>query len=262
MTTDQERPRKADREDPRAVHQRIAADLRDEILTGELPRDSKLPSTGVLIRRFDASNATVQKAMGLLKEEHLVTSRAGASTTVTAKPRQVMVPSAYSTPAAPGEPYRWISEAEGQGYRAASELLSVGTVEAPREVAAAFGVEAGEPVARRVQILSLDDQSAELVYSYYPLAIAEGTPLLEPQKIRGGTPALLAEMGHLPAPGGTVDRIAACIPTQVQFVALQLPGELVPVLRTLRVVRSTKGVIIEVTVMVKAGHLYEVQYSF
>ncbi|MER5638183.1 GntR family transcriptional regulator [Kitasatospora sp. NPDC002227] len=262
MTTDQGRPRKADREDPRAVHQRIAADLRDEILSGELPREARLPSTAVLIDRFGASNASVQKAVNLLKDEHLVTSRAGASTTVTYRPRRIMVPAAYSAPAAPGETYRWISEAEGQGYRATIELLSVGKVAAPREVAAAFGIEAGELVARRAQILRLDDQPAELVHSHYPLAIAEGTPLLEFRKIRGGTPALLAAMGHTPAPDGTVDRISACIPTQEQFVALHLPGELVPVLRTFRVVRSTKDVIIEVTVMAKAGHLYELQYTF
>lgn len=251
-----------DREDPRAVHQRIAADLRDEILTGELPRDKKLPSTGALVERFEASNASIQKAVGLLKAENLVTSRAGASITVSARPRQTMVPAAYSAPAAPGEAYRWISEAEGQGYRATSELLSVGTVPAPQEVATAFDIRQGAPVARRRQILHLDDQPAELVNSYYSLAIAEGTPLLEPRKIRGGTPALLAKMGHQPAPDGTIDRIAACIPTQEQFVALQLPGELVPVLRTFRVVRSTEGVVIEVTVMVKAGHLYELQYTF
>ncbi|MDH6145940.1 hypothetical protein P3T35_008002 [Kitasatospora sp. GP30] len=32
---EQGRIRKADREDPRAIHQRIAADLGDEILSGE-----------------------------------------------------------------------------------------------------------------------------------------------------------------------------------------------------------------------------------
>lgn len=40
-----------------------------------------------------------------------------------------------------------------------------------------------------------------------------------------------------------------------------LPGDL-PVLRTLRVVFSDDGRPIEATVMVKAGHLYEVQYEF
>ncbi|MBZ4322302.1 GntR family transcriptional regulator [Streptomyces sp. SCA2-4] len=47
--------------------------------------------------------------------------------------------------------------------------------------------------------------------------------------------------------------------TTEEFVALELPGE-APVLRTFRVVRSDHGRAIETTVMIKAGHLYELEY--
>lgn len=59
----------------------------------------------------------------------------------------------------------------------------------------------------------------------------------------------------------TVDRVSARVPTQEQYEALQLPSDL-PVLRTLRVVYSDDDKPIEVTVMAKAGHLYELQYEF
>ncbi|TWG03628.1 UTRA domain-containing protein [Streptomyces brevispora] len=49
--------------------------------------------------------------------------------------------------------------------------------------------------------------------------------------------------------------------SQEQYQALLLPGGL-PVLRTLRVVYSEAERPIEATVMVKAGHLYELQYEF
>lgn len=42
---------------------------------------------------------------------------------------------------------------------------------------------------------------------------------------------------------------------------MNLPSDL-PVLRTLRVVYSDDQRPVEVTVMVKAGHLYELQYEF
>lgn len=42
---------------------------------------------------------------------------------------------------------------------------------------------------------------------------------------------------------------------------MNLPSDL-PVLRTLRVVYSDEQRPIEATVMVKAGHLYELQYEF
>ncbi len=59
----------------------------------------------------------------------------------------------------------------------------------------------------------------------------------------------------------SVDRVSARVATQEQYRLLRLPGDL-PVLRTLRVVFSDDERPIEATVMVKAGHLYEVQYEF
>ncbi|MFI2521980.1 UTRA domain-containing protein, partial [Streptomyces sp. NPDC018967] len=100
---------------------------------------------------------------------------------------------------------------------------------------------------------------AALVKSYYPLAIAQGTAITDHRKIRGGTPALLAELGF--PPRLSVDRVSARIPTQEQHQALSLPSDL-PVLRTLRVVYSDDDRPIEATVMVKAGHLHELQYEF
>ncbi|MGV9388970.1 GntR family transcriptional regulator, partial [Streptomyces olivaceus] len=45
--------------DRRSLHERIAADLRDDIMSGELAPGASLPSTARLKERFDASNATV-----------------------------------------------------------------------------------------------------------------------------------------------------------------------------------------------------------
>lgn len=63
--------------DRRSLHERIAADLRDDIMSGELAPGASLPSTARLKERFDASNATVQKALHLLKEESLVVGMTG-----------------------------------------------------------------------------------------------------------------------------------------------------------------------------------------
>lgn len=53
----------------------------------------------------------------------------------------------------------------------------------------------------------------------------------------------------------------AILPTPEQVKALRMPGKL-PALRTLRVVYSNDDRIIEVTEMVKASHLYAVEYEF
>ncbi|MEU0695740.1 GntR family transcriptional regulator [Streptomyces niveus] len=246
-------------DDRRALHERIAADLRDEIMSGDLAPGGKVPSTVQLKARFDASSATVQKALQLLKEEGLVVGRAGAAVTVRDHRQRTMRPAAYMAPAKFGEPYRWLTEAAKHGTRAEIRLLEVSEVVPPADVAACLGIEDGGTAVRRRQILSIDDEPAELVASYYPSAIAHGTPITERRKIQGGTPVLLADLGF--PPRLSVDRVSARVPTQEQSTALRLPGNL-PVLRTLRVVYTDHERPIEATVMVKAGHLYELQYEF
>ncbi|MET7362624.1 GntR family transcriptional regulator [Streptomyces sp. NPDC005562] len=247
------------RADRRSLHERIAADLRDEIMSGDLAPSAKLPSTIQLKERFDASNATIQKALQLLKDEQLVIGRAGAAVTVREHRQRTLRPASYMAPAPTGAPYRWLTEATKLGARARSTLLEVAEVRPPDDVAAALGLTEGEAALLRHQILVIDDEPAELVKSYYPLGIAEGTAIMGGRKIKGGTPALLTELGF--PPRLSVDRVSARIPTQDQFQALNLPSDL-PVLRTLRVVYSDGDRPIEATVMVKAGHLYELQYEF
>ncbi|WP_330295916.1 GntR family transcriptional regulator [Streptomyces sp. NBC_00503] len=245
--------------DPRALHARIAADLRDEIMSGALPPGGKLPSTAQLKIRFDASNATIQKAVQLLKDEGLAVGRAGAAVTVRENRQRTVRPAGSLAPAAAGAAYPWLAEAAGPRSVGLSHLLAVEEVPAVGDTAAALGLPEGSPAVCRRQLISIDGEPAELVSSYYPLDIARGTALALSRRIRGGTPGLLSELGF--PPRSSVDRISARVATQEQYAALRLPGDL-PVLRTLRTVYGDGGRPIEVTVMVKAGHLYELQYEF
>ncbi|GAA1932353.1 GntR family transcriptional regulator [Streptomyces sodiiphilus] len=245
--------------DRRSLHERIAADLRDEIMSGDLAPGASLPSTAQLKERFAASNATVQKALKILKDEGLVVGRAGAAVTVRKHRVRTMSPAAYMAPNAPGEPYRWLTEAERRGVRAASRLLTVTEAEPPADVAQAMRLPPGERALLRRQLLLFEDEPVELVASYYPLEIARGSAMMEHRRIKGGTPTLLARLGH--PPRVSVDTVSARVPTQEQYTALRLPSNL-PVLRTLRVVYGDGDRPIEVTVMAKAGHLYELRYEF
>lgn len=249
----------AEHRDHRSLHERIAADLRDEIMSGDLAPGAKVPSTVRLKERFDASSATIQKALQLLKDEGLVVGRAGAAVTVREHRQRTMRPAAYMAPVGSGERFRWLTEAEKHGGPARSRLLDVAEVVPPADVRGLLGLADDETAVLRRQILTIADEPVELVASYYPVDIARGTAVAENRKIRGGTPTLLAEMGF--PPRVSVDRVSARIPTQEQAAALELPGNL-PVLRTLRVVYTDGERPIEVTVMVKAGHLYELQYEF
>ncbi|WP_328298129.1 GntR family transcriptional regulator [Streptomyces sp. NBC_00435] len=245
--------------DPRPLHARIAADLRDEIMSGDLPPGSKLPSTTLLKSRFDASNATIQKAVQLLKDEGLAVGRAGAAVTVRANRQRTVRPAGSLTPAVAGAAYPWLAEVSEQAGEAHSTLLTVEELPVLGDVAAALGLSEGSPAVCRRQLITVDGEPAELVSSYYPPDLARGTALAEPRRIRGGTPTLLTELGF--PPRRSTDRLSARVATQEQYTALRLPGDL-PVLRTLRTVYADDDLPVEVTVMVKAGHLYELQYEF
>lgn len=245
--------------DRRPLHERIAADLRDEIMSGDLPPGASFPSTAQLKDRFDASNATVQKALQVLKDEGLAVGRAGASVTVREHRQETIRPADTGNPVPPGEQYSWLTVATRKSKRGSIELREVAEVQPPADVAEALRIGPDGTAVMRCQILSYDDVPVELVKSYYPVELARGTAMTERRKIRGGTPSLLAEMGY--PPRHTVDKVSARVPTQEQFEALKLPTDL-PVLRTFRVVYSDDNRPIEVTVMAKAGHLYELQYEF
>ncbi|MEC3997438.1 GntR family transcriptional regulator [Actinacidiphila sp. DG2A-62] len=213
--------------DRRPLHERIAADLRDEIMSGDLAPGSSLPSTQQLKNRFDAASATVQKALQLLKSEQLVVGRAGSAVTVRPHRQETVRPAAFSQPVAPGGPSPLVAEAVARGRSAVVRLLEVGEVRPPADVAAALRLHGDDTAVMRHQLLLHDGEPVELGYP----------------------------------PRRTVDLVSARVPTQEQYEALRLPGNL-PVLRTLRVVHSDDDLPVEATVMAKAGHLHELRYDF
>ncbi|MER5779418.1 GntR family transcriptional regulator [Streptomyces sp. NPDC002039] len=245
--------------DHRPLHVRIAADLRDEIMSGAIAPGGKLPSTARLKDRFDASNATIQKAVQLLKDEGLAVGRAGAAVTVRENRQRTVRPALSLAKADDGAAYPWLATVAERPSVARSTLLGVEETPVTGDIAEALALPEGALAVCRRQLISVDGEPAELVTSHYPTDIARGTALADQRRVRGGTPTLLAALGFPPC--RSVDRVSARVATQEQYAALRLPGDL-PVLRTLRTVYGAGDRPVEVTVMVKAGHLYELQYEF
>jgi GntR family transcriptional regulator len=235
--------------------QQIASDLRAAILAGDLQPGDRVPSTDALIRRYGVTNQTVQRALGILKAERFIEGQKGRGVFVTGRRPVVIHASHYPSPAP--LTYPWISENTGPGRSASVELRFVGEVPAPAQVAAALGVQREAMVVSRHELLLLDGEPAELVWHYYRADVARGTRLAENRKIRGGTPVALAELGY--PLRDAVDQVQARLATIDEFTALRLPEDM-PVLRQFRVVYTDGNRPIEVTVMVKAGHLYELHY--
>lgn len=64
------------------LYRQVVQALKQEIVTGVYPVDSRLPPENVLQKRFDVSRHTVREALRELREAGLVASRQGHGTTV------------------------------------------------------------------------------------------------------------------------------------------------------------------------------------
>lgn len=149
----------------------------------------------------------------------------------------------YLTPQAVGVGDAWGAEAAAQGRTGTSRILDAGRRLATPEVRAWFG---SETAVLRRRLALLDGEPVEVVESWYPTAVADGTPLAETKKIPGGTPAFLAERGLVahrveeyvsaPRAGHEVE----------EWLDLPLGDR---VLRLVRLSRTVSGELFEVSVM-------------
>ncbi|WP_433515212.1 GntR family transcriptional regulator [Nonomuraea sp. CA-143628] len=228
--------------DSRPRHQQIAAELRAEIMSGDLKAGEQLPSTPHLVARFAAANATIQRALQALKDEGFVRGHAGKGVFVRDRQPLVVNASTYMSP-----------DPRGYSY----ELLKVGQVAPPSDVAAAFATSSEDLVVMRHRLLLHDGAPVELSWSYYPVSIAAGSPLASRGRIRGGAPQALADLGF--PQRHFIDRLSVRQPTEAEVQGLDLPPD-VPVFRQFRVVYSDGERPIEVSVLIKGGHLYELAY--
>src|SRR5262249_8787812 len=73
--------------DPRPMYQQLAAEIRDQIQTGELKPGEQLPTEAKFAERYDVSRNTIRLAIDVLRNEGLITSSQGRGNFVRAEPR-------------------------------------------------------------------------------------------------------------------------------------------------------------------------------
>ncbi|PJN00820.1 GntR family transcriptional regulator [Streptomyces sp. CB01201] len=243
--------------DNRPLAERIAAEIRKQIMSGDWEPGRRVPKNKDLREQFNTSNVTVQRALQILKDEQFLDGQPGVGVFVRSKPAQTIIPASYMPPSQPGQPYRWLTEAAKREQVGKYRMLEVGEVAPPVEVARALGLPDGGTAMRRYRIGFLDGQPAELVDSYYPMDLAQGTRLADRRLIPGGSPAVLDELGY---PTRSQDDAVGTRPaTTDEYVHLEVPRD-VPVLEIFRIVYSDDQRPIEVSILVKPGHRFKMGY--
>lgn len=245
-------------QDHRPPYVRVADALRTAITRGDLPAGARIPSLRELMERYNVSNATAQHAVKILKSEGLLESQVGSGTRVRRPRPMIGVSASYLAPPE-GEPWPlWRDEAAKLGMKGAERLGKVRKIKAPDSVAHSLQLEPGAEVVLRPRVMLLDDEPVQLVDSYYPADLADGTPLAQATKIRGGAPSVLAQLGHKPAE--SAESITAGMPNPDEDKALGgLPAG-VPVLRVVRTVTDTEGRPVEVCVMTMDASRHRLEY--
>ncbi|MFC7387174.1 GntR family transcriptional regulator [Sphaerisporangium rhizosphaerae] len=228
--------RKSDKRPPQL---KIAADLRAKIMSGDLEPGAKLPSTAELAETYSAAPATAHNATKLLQAEGFAYGQAGKGVFVRDRRPFLVRTAAYFEPAERGVTYK---------------LLDVAEVEAPKDVAAELGE---DHAVLRHRLTLRDEEPVEVSWSYYPLSLVAGSALARRGRVPGGAPAVLAKLGH--PEREFADRLSVRPPTVKEAEMLELP-EGIPVFRRFRVVYSDDARPVEVSILIKGGHLYELMY--
>lgn len=103
----------------------------------------------------------------------------------------------YLSPRQAGQADAWTDQTAEAGRVGTQDLRQVEALVPPAEVAEALRLAPGEAAILRSRIMRLDGTPIEFADSWYPLRVAEDTPLAEKRKIRGGAVSLLASLGYL-----------------------------------------------------------------
>lgn len=214
-------------------YQQIADRLRDQIKTGVLAPDDRLPSEPDLVRQFDASRNTVRLALALLTNQGLVVTRQGLGTFVQAeaRPFTALLSRVKGQPstnhASLAHPVVGPDPAVPETVRTLVE-----TVPASASVAEKLNIESGDSVIVRRSSQVLDDVPWLMINSYFPMDLASDTALAHAGLIPQGSFKMLAELGYEQV--GFVDEIGSRMPNtrELDFFSLSTGTPVIVVNRT------------------------------
>ncbi|XUL89185.1 GntR family transcriptional regulator [Streptomyces galilaeus] len=213
---------------------RLAQTLQGRIEDGTYAPGTRVPSENQLVQAFGMSRPTVVRALELLKRDGWLESRQGFGTIVRGRPAVVE------------QKDRRGSEALTRDESGASgRLVEVGRVPVPARVASVLGLPKRAKVLVRRFLVEEDGEPVELVSSYFPAGLIEGTELESAAPLSGGTRAHLEARKKLRFDHVT-ERVSARMPDAAEAELLGLPDG-VPVLSVLVIARDASGQALQVS---------------
>lgn len=219
----------------------VAAEIREEIRSGQLPPGVALGSEARLAAQRGVSRGIIKAALALLRSEGLVTTIKGGSTYIRDR-RTVHLPvSRYSATFNPGLPAPWQAAAQAAGLHGSVRVVAVDLRSADATTADQLAIAEGDQLIVRVRHNMLGEHDPEIVQistSTIPYELVRDTPLAGDQRIPSGVYAAFAAIGHTPTE--MTETVRARMPTPDEAGMLGLaPG--MPVLEIDRITWDQDG---------------------
>ncbi|MET9713358.1 GntR family transcriptional regulator [Nocardiopsis alba] len=242
----------------------IAAEMRARIIAaqeGYSPGD-RLPPQKALAEEFSVSQPVVQRAILVLRAEGLVRIERGTGTVVhEIKPIVRNATARYTKTAREQGQSRgaFATEVRNLGHTPRSELVKLGPVSPPQEIAEIFEFSRDDVAAIRHRHMKADDTPVQIATSYVPWSIAKDTSITQEDTGPGGTYSRLEELGHRVT--RFTERIRTRPPTEEEASFLRL-GEDQHVYSVLHIAYTENGTPVEVTQHVMPTFQWVLEYEW
>jgi GntR family transcriptional regulator len=248
-----------DRHDDRPPYRQIAEQLRAAIDSGSLRAGDRLPSEAELTKHYGVARMTARQAIQELRTEGRVVAEHGRGVFVRQPaPVRRLASDRFARKHREAGKAAFIAEAEKAGVRPRVDQIEITRGEPAADVRERLRISDSDKVLVRSRRYLADDRPIELAVSSLPLAIADGTPIAEPDTGPGGIYARLEEAGH--TLDHFVEEVTARMPTADERRRLEL-ADGVPVLVVVRTAYDTAGTPVEVCDTVKAAPAYVLEYD-
>ncbi|MCH0562967.1 GntR family transcriptional regulator [Streptomyces sp. MUM 2J] len=228
---------------------RLAQTIQGRIEDGTYPPGTRVPSENQLVQAFGMSRPTVVRALELLKRDGWLESRQGYGTLVRGRPAVVEQKDRRG---------REALEREESGTP--GRLVEVGEVPVPARVAAALGLPQRSTALMRRFLAEEEGEAIELVSSYFPAGLVEGTDLQSRAVLSGSV------RDHLEARkkvrfDHVTERVSARLPDAGEADLLGLPAGL-PVLSVLVIGCDATGQALQVSELLLPADRQELEDTY
>lgn len=239
-------------------YQRIAAELRSAIESGEYGPGDRLPGENDLMATYDVARMTARQALGVLQNEGLVDARKGTGVFVRSfrpirrRGIQRLAQEQWGTG-------RSIWAADIGDRELVVDQVSVTERVPPEPVATVLGLAPQDATCVRSRRFVLDGKPVLASTSYLPADLVAGSAITQEDTGPGGTYARLAELGYKPV--HFREEVRSRMPTSTEAEQLELSMG-TPVIQIIRTAFAEEGRAVEINDMTLDSASYVLEYDF